>query len=57
VSKPEIEENDYDLSLSKYKVQIYDEMKYEEPKNILSRLKANEQSITNAINELDSFIK
>ncbi|HTA63223.1 MAG TPA: N-6 DNA methylase [Bacteroidia bacterium] len=57
VPKSEIEDNDYDLSLSKYKVEVYNEMKYDEPKDILSKLKANEQSIISAITELDSFIK
>jgi type I restriction enzyme M protein len=45
------------LSLSKYKVEVYDEIKYDEPKDILSKLKTNEQSILLAISELDSFIK
>lgn len=57
ISKKEIEEKEYDLSLSKYKVEIYDELKYDEPKDILSKLRNNEQSIMSAIDELDSFIK
>ena len=57
IPRTEIEENDYDLSLSKYKIEIYEEMKFDEPKIILSKLKTNEQNILNAITELDSFIK
>lgn len=57
VPKTEIEENDYDLSLSKYKEEVYVEAKYEEPKDILGKLKTNEQNILLALTELDSFIK
>ncbi|HVA98988.1 MAG TPA: N-6 DNA methylase [Bacteroidia bacterium] len=57
VPRREIEENDYDLSLNKYKVEVYEEVKYDEPKDILAKLKTNEQNILSAIAELDSFIK
>jgi len=57
VPKTEIELNDFDLSLSKYKLEIYNEVKYDEPKTILSKLKTNEENIFTAINELDSLIK
>jgi type I restriction enzyme M protein len=57
VPKAEIEEKEFDLSLSKYKVEIYEDVKYDEPKEILTKLKTNEQNIVSAIAELDSFIK
>ena len=36
--KEEIIENDYDLSLSKYKEEVYEEIKYDEPKVIIEKL-------------------
>ena len=52
VSKEEIFENDYDLSLSKYKEEIYEEIKYDEPKVILEKLDTVENLIKNGIQEL-----
>jgi type I restriction enzyme M protein len=57
VPKTEIEENDYDLSLSKYKEVVYEEVKYDEPKDILEKINAGEESILKMVNELIEFIK
>lgn len=57
VPKNEIVANEYDLSLSKYKEEIYEPEIFEEPKDIIIRLKTNEESILSAITELDSIIK
>lgn len=57
VPKTEIEENDYDLSLSKYKEEVYEEIKYDEPKDILSKIKNSEEEILKSVNELIDFIK
>lgn len=57
VPRTEIEENDYDLSLSKYKEEIYEEVKYDDPKGILGSLKINEENILSGITELESIIK
>lgn len=52
VPKQEIVENGYDLSLSKYKEEVYEEIKYDKPSKILSHLSDLEVEITNGINEL-----
>ena len=38
VPKEEIEENDYDLSINRYKEIEYEEIEYEEPKEILENI-------------------
>lgn len=57
VPKTEIEENNYDLNLSKYKEEVYEEVKYDDPNDILKRLKMNEDIVLKGINELIDFIK
>jgi type I restriction enzyme M protein len=56
VPKKEIEANDYDLSLNKYKEEVYEEIKYEEPGKILGRIISNEELITKAIHELKEIL-
>jgi type I restriction enzyme M protein len=57
VPKIEIIDNDYDLSLSKYKQEVYEEMIYDKPKDILRNLDSIEQSIMNGLSELKELIK
>lgn len=52
VCKTEIEVNDYDLSINKYKESIYEEVKYENPKFILERLSSLEENIQGGLTEL-----
>lgn len=56
IPKTEIVENNYDLSLSKYKEEIYKEIKYDEPKEIFSRLETIESSISIGIRELKQLL-
>jgi type I restriction enzyme M protein len=56
VPKAELAENDYDLSLSKYKEEVYKEIEYEAPQMILERLGALEKQITAGIDELKSVL-
>ena len=56
VPKTEIEENDYDLSFSNYKVEVYVEVKYDEPKDILARISLKEDDIIKGINELKEVL-
>lgn len=49
----EIRENDYDLSINKYKEIEYEEVVYDEPKVILERVKKLEKEITEGIDELE----
>jgi len=52
IPKTEIEENNYDLSLSKYKEEDYIEQKYDPPSEILDKLTTIENEITSGIEEL-----
>lgn len=56
VPKNEIVENAYDLSFNSYYDKIYKEIKYDLPKDILTRLKKIEGDIAIGIDELDKLI-
>ncbi len=56
VSKTDIKDNDYDLSINRYKEIEYDEVKYEEPKMILDKIKKLEVSIRNLTTEIEELI-
>ncbi|KGO13662.1 DNA methyltransferase [Clostridium botulinum] len=53
----EIRENNYDLSINKYKEIEYEEVVYDEPKVILERVKKLEKEITEGIDELERMIE
>ncbi len=57
VSREELVENDYDLSLNRYKEDVYDEVEYEEPGVILERLEKIEGEIQKEIIDLKSILK
>lgn len=52
VDRKEIEENDYDLSINRYKVTAYEAVEYEEPKVILGKIEKLENEILEGINTL-----
>jgi len=52
VEKQEIVEADYDLSINKYKIMEYKEIKYEDPKVILEKLEKLEQEIVTGFRDL-----
>ena len=56
VPKTEIISKDYDLSLNKYKQEVYNEVVYEKPEIILEKLSSLETTIVNGINELKEII-
>lgn len=56
VPKAEIIENDYDLSISKYKEEVYEEVVYELPKVIFGKLEDLERNILSSLDELKSLI-
>jgi type I restriction enzyme M protein len=56
VSIEEIKENEYDLSINKYKKIEYEEIHYEPPKKIIKTIEENEKEIINLINELKNMI-
>ena len=50
--KQEIVDNDYDLSINKYKEIVYEKVEYEEPKVILQKLEELSKSIDENLKEL-----
>ncbi len=56
VPKTEIEENGYDLSIGKYKDEVYEEIKYDKPKVILEKLSFMETGIIEGIDELKEIL-
>lgn len=56
VPKSEIAENDYDLSINRYKEIVYEEVEYDPPKQILADLKELEAEILQGIQEQEEMI-
>ena len=56
VSKDEIVQNDYDLSINKYKEVIVEQKHYDEPKVIFERIKAMEVELQQRLNELEGIL-
>ncbi|MBN8706473.1 MAG: N-6 DNA methylase [Bacteroidetes bacterium] len=56
VPKAELAENDYDLSLSKYKTDVYEETVYEKSEVILGKLKTIEKEIFSGIEEIEGLL-
>lgn len=56
VPKQELVENDYDLSLSKYKEEVYKEVQYESPRIILEKLEQIEKSLFEGLSELKELM-
>ena len=52
----EIEENEYDLSINKYKEMEYEETKYETPKEIMNKISFFEDDIMKGLKELEIII-
>lgn len=55
VSRKEIEENYYDLSINRYKEAVYREVEYEDPAIILEKVEELEKEITEGISILKNF--
>lgn len=56
VPAAEIREKNYDLSLNRYKETVYEEVKYESPKEIIKKLKTLEDDIQNDLKELKGML-
>ena len=56
VPKEEIADNDYDLSINRYKEIVYDEVTYDPPSEILDRVAALETDITAGIADLKGML-
>jgi type I restriction enzyme M protein len=57
VPKSEIVENDYDLSINRYKEIVYEEVVYDAPAVILADIKKLDQQRTEALIELEALLK
>lgn len=55
--KDEIVENDYDLSINKYKKTVYVEEVYPHPLEIMTELKELESEITSGLAELEAMLR
>jgi type I restriction enzyme M protein len=56
VPKSEIADNDYDLSINRYKEVEYEEVHYDSPKEILSGLQKLENEIAKGMKELGEML-
>jgi len=56
VPKTEIVEKAYDLSLTRYKEVVHEEVKYDSPKTILRKLKKLEEEIASDLEELEAML-
>lgn len=56
VPKEDIEANDYDLSISKYKEEVYEEEVFEKPQLLLGKLENIETKISQTLKELKAII-
>jgi type I restriction enzyme M protein len=52
----EIKENNYDLSLNRYKEVVYKEIKYDKPEVILKRIKALQTKMADGVVELEGLL-
>jgi type I restriction enzyme M protein len=57
VPKDEIVKENYDLSMSKYKEDVFEEVVYEKPEVILAKLKTMEKEIGLELGELEGMLK
>ena len=52
----EIEENDFDLSINRYKERHHEEVTFDPPKKIIAKLRALEAEIAKDLNELEDML-
>ena len=57
VDRSEIESNDYDLSLNRYKEIVYEPIEYDPPLEIIAQLKELEAKIMSDLEELEQMLK
>ncbi|MCB1552880.1 MAG: SAM-dependent DNA methyltransferase [Xanthomonadales bacterium] len=56
VPRKEIEANDFDLSINRYKEAKHEEVQYEPPKRIIAKLRALEAEIAKDLSELEAML-
>ena len=57
VPKAEIADNDYDLSINRYKEVVHDKVEYDRPSILLAELKALEKEILQGVEELEEMLQ
>ena len=57
VPRKEIEGNDFDLSLGRYKEHVHEEIEYEPPKKIIKSLRKLETEIVDRLSKLEGMLK
>lgn len=57
VPRSELEENAFDLSISRYKEHIYEEIEYDEPDVILAAIRKNAQESTAALDQIEALLQ
>jgi len=57
VPRTELEENAFDLSISRYKEHTYDEVEYDDPKTIIAAIRENSKVSTAAIDKIEELLK
>jgi type I restriction enzyme M protein len=55
-TKSEIVENEYDLSINRYKEIVYEEVEYDTPDKIIADIKALDKERTNALEQLEKLM-
>ena len=53
----EIRQNNYDLSVNRYKEVVHDEIEYDPPKKIIADIQKMEAEIQKELNELAGMLK
>jgi type I restriction enzyme M protein len=56
VPREEIAENDYDLSINRYKEIVYEEVEYDSPKEIIAQIRDLDKKRNEALKELESLM-
>lgn len=57
VTKEEIAENSYDLSINKYKEVVYEEVVYDKPEVIIENIKELEKDILSSLENIEKWVK
>ena len=57
VPKEEIEKNNYDLSINRYKEIVYEEVEYDKPELILEKIRELEEEIINGLDHIEKLVK
>ncbi len=57
VPRTELEENAFDLSISRYKEHVYEEVEYDDPETIISNIRKNAQESFQALEKIENLLK